>query len=217
MSPVSIRPAPLPPLYAIVDADLLVHHGWKVPKFAEALMRGGARLVQLRAKSATSGDAIVWADAIVSLGTRYGATITVNDRADLAQLSGAGGLHLGQDDLPVDAARRIMGSDALIGLSIHTQRQLEVALSEPISYVAVGPVFETHSKMAPDAVVGLELIAQAAARAEGLPLIGIGGITVERARDVIDAGATSVAVISDLLTGGNPERRVAEFLAVLSR
>ena len=206
---------PLSPLYAIVDADLSARHGWEVTQLAEAVMRGGARLVQLRAKSVSSETFMVWADTIVNLGIRYGATIILNDRVDLARLSGASGLHLGQEDLPVNAVRKILGPKALIGLSTHTLRQLNVALSAPISYVAVGPVFETQSKTVPDAVVGLEFVAQAAERVEGIPLVGIGGITVERARSVIDAGATSVAVISDLLTGGDPERRAAEFLSTL--
>lgn len=207
---------PLPPLYAIVDADVSSRHGWEVTKLAEAVMRGGARLVQLRAKSISSKTFMVWADTIVNLGIRYGASIILNDRADLVRLSGARGLHLGQEDLPMDAARQIVGPEALIGLSTHTLRQLNVALSGPISYVAVGPIFETQSKTVPDAVVGLEFVAQAAERVEGIPLVGIGGITVERARSVIDAGATSVAVISDLLTGGDPERRAAEFLSTLA-
>jgi len=207
---------PLSPLYAIIDADVSSRYGWEVTRLAEAVMRGGARLVQLRAKSVSSKTFIVWADTIVNLGIRYGATIILNDRADLVRLSGARGLHLGQEDLPVDAARQIVGPEALLGLSTHTLRQLDVALSGPISYVAVGPVFETQSKTAPDAVVGLEFVAQAAERVEGVPLIGIGGITLERARSVIRAGATSVAVISDLLTGGNPERRTAEFLDALT-
>ena len=206
---------PLSPLYAIADADLSARHGWEVTQLAEALMRGGARLVQLRAKSVSSETFMAWADTIVNLGIRYGATIILNDRVDLARLSGASGLHLGQEDLPVNAVRQIVGPECLIGLSTHTLRQLNVALSGPISYVAVGPVFETQSKTVTDAVVGLEFVAQAAERVEGIPLVGIGGITVERARSVIDAGATSVAVISDLLTGGDPERRAAEFLSTL--
>ena len=206
---------PLSPLYAIVDADLSARHGWEVTQLAEAVMRGGARLVQLRAKSVSSETFMAWADTIVNLGIRYGATIILNDRVDLARLSGASGLHLGQEDLPVNAVRKILGPEALIGRSTHTLRQLNVALSAPISYVAVGPVFETQSKTVPDAVVGLEFVAQAAERVEGIPLVGIGGITVERARSGIDAGATSVAVISDLLTGGDPERRAAEFLSTL--
>ncbi|HJO18578.1 MAG: thiamine phosphate synthase [Vicinamibacterales bacterium] len=207
---------PLSPLYAIVDADVSSRHGWEVTQLAEAVMRGGARLVQLRAKSVSSKTFMVWADTIVNLGIRYGASIILNDRADLVRLSGARGLHLGQEDLPVDAARQIVGPEALIGLSTHTLRQLNVALSGPTSYVAVGPVFETQSKTASDAVVGLEFVAQAAERVKGVPLVGIGGITLERARSVICAGATSVAVISDLLTGGNPERRAAEFLDALT-
>ena len=206
----------LSPLYAIIDADVSFRYGWEVTRLAEAVMRGGARLVQLRAKSVSSKTFMVWADTIVNLVIRYGANIILNDRADFVRLSGARGLHLGQDDLPVDAARQIVGPEALIGLSTHTLRQLDVALSGPISYVAVGPVFETRSKTAPDAVVGLEFVAQAAERVEGVPLRGIGGITLERARSVICAGATSVAVISDLLTGGNPERRAAEYLDALT-
>jgi thiamine-phosphate pyrophosphorylase len=209
---------PLPRLYAIVDAELSAAEGWDVPEVAEAMMRGGARLIQLRAKSAPSAAVLAWAEAVVALGARYGATVVVNDRADLARLAGAGGVHVGQDDLPAAAARQIVGPEALVGLSTHTLTQFEAALGELISYAAVGPVYGTVTKAEADAVVGLELVEQAAGRTGGMPgiaIVAIGGITVARAGDVIAAGATAVAVISDLLVGGDPERRTAEFLEAL--
>lgn len=217
------RPTPmtaLPPLYPIIDAELSADQGWDVPAVAEAMMRGGARLVQLRAKSDSSAVLLAWAEALVALGARYGATVVVNDRADLAFLAGAGGVHVGQDDLPAAAARRIVGPEAVVGLSTHSLTQFEAALDEPISYAAVGPVYPTGTKAEADAVLGLALVEQAAGRAGGMPgiaVVAIGGITLSRAPDVIAAGATAVAVISDLLVGGDPERRTAEFLEALSK
>lgn len=139
----------------------------------------------------------------------------VNDRVDVAKLSRADGVHLGQDDVPVAAAREILGPDAIIGYSTHTIAQIEAALGEPATYLAVGPVFGTRSKATGYEPVGLTLVREAARRARGLPVVAIGGITLETAPQVLEAGATSVAVISDLLGGGDPATRVRRFLEAL--
>ncbi len=215
VAPVRTAPNPLPKLYPIVDADLTARAGWEVPAFAEALLRGGAVLIQLRAKSTASGRLLAWADRLVDQAARYGATIVVNDRADVARLAGAGGVHVGQDDLSVAAVRGLLGPAAIVGLSTRTLGQLQAASVEPITYVALGPVFETHSKASPDAPVGLEMVRQAAGAAAPIPVVGIGGITLDNAAQVIAAGASTVAVIADLLVGGDPERRVAAFVAAL--
>lgn len=127
-------------------------------------------------------------------------------------------MHVGQDDLTPADVRRVLGPAAIVGLSTHTEAQLAAALDEPVSYVAVGPVFGTTTKDTGYEAVGLQLVERAAVRAAGrLPVVAIGGITLDSAAAVIGAGATSVAVITDLLVGGDPKARVQAFLDRLSR
>ena len=152
---------------------------------------------------------------VVARARPVGAIVIVNDRADLARLSGADGVHLGQDDLEPAAARRIVGDAALIGLSTHTIEQVRAACAAPVDYIAVGPVFGTSTKETGYRSVGTGFVREAAAAASTKPIVAIGGVTLARARDVIDAGAASVAVISDLLSTGNPEARVREFVQAL--
>ena len=168
----------------------------------------------MRAKDLPSGPFLDLCDAIVRTATSYGAQVIVNDRVDLACLSGAAGAHVGQDDLPPAQVRAILGPEAIVGLSTHTVEQLHRALREPIDYVAVGPVFGTGTKATGYDPIGLESVRAAAraAAARSVPVVAIGGITRDRARDVLAAGASSVAVISDLLAGGDPAARVREFL-----
>jgi thiamine-phosphate pyrophosphorylase len=140
----------------------------------------------------------------------------VNDRADLARLSGAAGVHVGQDDLTPAAVRRLLGPDAIVGYSTHSTDQFDAALLEPVSYIAVGPVFGTSTKETGYEAVGLELVSAAAARAQGRPLVTIGGITLDRVADLIAAGTSAVAVIADLLAGNDPAKRVAAYIRVLN-
>lgn len=145
----------------------------------------------------------------------YGADVIVNDRADLARFAGAAGVHVGQDDLPPSAAREILGPDAVVGYSTHTVAQIEAAVKEPVSYIAIGPVFSTPTKDTGYEPVGPERVAEAVRIARGLPVIAIGGITLDNARRAIDAGASGVAVISGLLAGGDPRRQVAAYLRAI--
>jgi thiamine-phosphate pyrophosphorylase len=154
---------------------------------------------------------------VVRTAEAHRATVIVNDRADLALLSGADGVHVGQDDLTPSAVRRLLGPDAIVGCSTHTVDQFEAAMLEPASYLAVGPVFGTSTKETGYDAAGLELVAAAAARAHGRPVVAIGGITLENASSVIAAGAASVAVISDLLVGDDPTRRTQAFLQRLAQ
>jgi thiamine-phosphate pyrophosphorylase len=144
--------------------------------------------------------------------------VIVNDRADIARLSGADGVHVGQEDLSPRAVRQVVGADAVVGVSTHTVEQLERALDEPISYVAIGPVFGTMTKHTGYEAIGLERVAAAARRAtaRSLPLVAIGGITLERAASVVAAGATSVAVIGDLLATADPEGQTRLYLRMLA-
>ena len=190
-----------------------------MPAVAEAYLAGGARFIQIRAKGVSSSVFLRLSEEVVSRAREAGATVIVNDRADIARLAGADGVHLGQDDVEPAAARRILGEEAIIGLSTHSIEQVRLACRQPIDYLAVGPIFRTSTKETGDRVVGTELVDQArtAVSLAGLdtPIVAIGGITLDRARSVIQAGATSVAVISDLLAGGSPEARVREYLTAL--
>jgi thiamine-phosphate pyrophosphorylase len=199
-----------------VDLDLAVRAGWEPIDLARAFLDGGATLIQLRAKQVSSAAFLHLADEAVLLAGPYHANIIVNDRVDIALLSAAAGVHVGQDDLPPNSARRLLGDGAVVGLSTHTVAQVERALREPISYLAVGPVFGTRSKETGYAAVGLELVGNAARLAGELPIVAIGGITLENAGSVIEVGATSVAVISDLLVGNDPRSRTQAFLQALT-
>jgi thiamine-phosphate pyrophosphorylase len=209
----------LPRLCAICDAEASARAGWTLIDVARAFLNGGARLLQVRAKRASSSWLLETSIAIVAAAREAHASVIINDRADVARLAGADGVHLGQEDLTPAAVRAIVGDTAMIGRSTHTPDELDRALSEPIDYVAIGPVFETATKATGHAALGLDRVSRAAAatRPRGLPLVAIGGVTLDRAADVLRAGADSVAVISDLLDGGNPEARVAAYIAALER
>ena len=158
-------------------------------------------------------------EEVIARARRAGATVIVNDRADLARLSDADGVHVGQEDLPPAAVRQIVGGSAIVGLSTHSADQVRHACRQPVDYIAIGPVFGTATKDTGYDQVGIDLVARATAIIEqagaALPLVAIGGITLDRAREVVDAGARCVAVISDLLSTGNPERRVREYVEAL--
>jgi thiamine-phosphate pyrophosphorylase len=205
-------------LNAIVDADAAAQAGWTALELARACLEGGATFLQLRAKQTTSGSFLDTAAAIVAICAPFGARLIVNDRADIARLAGAAGVHVGQEDLAPEAVRRILGPQSIVGVSTHTTAQLDAAVREPVNYVAIGPVFGTASKSTGYDAIGLAMVEQAAARAHarGLPVVAIGGITLDRAADVVAAGADSVAVISDLLTRGDPQARVRAYLERLA-
>jgi thiamine-phosphate pyrophosphorylase len=164
-------------------------------------------------------DLLDAATRIVAAAHARGATVVINDRADIAKLSGADGVHVGQDDLAPAAVRGIVGADAIVGLSTHTVEQLDRAAGQPVTYLAIGPVFGTTSKDTGYDAVGLDMVRKASRRAaeRGVPLVAIGGITLDRARSVIEAGAASVAVIGDLLSSADPVNRTREFTELLSR
>ena len=199
-------------LYAIVDVDLADGYGWSPTDLGEAIIKGGGRLLQIRAKRSSSESFLACADSLVDLARPSNTSIIVNDRVDVAKISGASGVHVGQDDLSVARIRRILGNDAVVGLSTHCRSQVDLAVQESVSYIAVGPVFATRSKETGYQPVGLELVRYAATQWPQSIIVGIGGITLDRASSVIEAGANAVAVISDLLTHGDPERRTRAYL-----
>jgi thiamine-phosphate pyrophosphorylase len=183
---------PLPRLYAIADASF----GDPVD-LAEKLFAGGVRLLQIRNKKASSRELLQQVERILSLAPAD-AHVLVNDRVDVALLAGAVGVHLGQTDLAPVLARQILGPDRFIGLSTHNLEQALEADKLPVDYIGVGPVFWTSSKENPDPVLGLERLAEIC-RAVRKPVVAIGGITIDQARQVRTAGAHSLAVIRDLV------------------
>ncbi len=213
----SVPGRPLPSrLYAIADADVAAAAGWDVPDLVDTFLQAGARFIQIRAKSTPGGQLLAWVDRVARLAGD--AWIIVNDRVDVALVAGTRHVHLGQDDLPVHDARLMLGADAVIGLSTHTPDQIARACTLPVDYIAVGPVFGTHTKDTGYAPVGLALVADARRRADAAdarPVVAIGGITLDTARATIEAGASAVVVISDLLRGGHPGARVRAYLSAL--
>lgn len=196
-------PLELPQLYALTDAAL---SGLSHAEQVERLIDGGATLIQLREKDLRPLEFYRQAKAALRMARRRGARIIINDRVDLALALQADGVHLGQDDLPPDAARRLLGENAIIGLSTHNADQARQAVTFPVDYVAIGPVFSTANKLDPAREVGLEGVWAVRNAVGAMPLVAIGGITEANARQVIDAGADAVAVISALLS--RPEETI---------
>ena len=189
-----------------------------MPDLVAACLDGGATFLQIRAKTTSSTSLLRMVDAVLARAEAFGALVVVNDRADVARLAGARAVHIGQDDLPPAAVRLVAGPNTFVGLSTHTDIQVQAALTEPVNYLAIGPVFGTATKATGYDAVGLDMVRHAAgsARAVDLPVVAIGGITLQRAPEVITAGATAVAVIGDLLSTGDPAGRVRAFLTALS-
>jgi thiamine-phosphate pyrophosphorylase len=189
-------PFRLPRFYPILDTVAVTERGCAVIPAAKALLDAGIKILQYRHKDDWTQVHFDEAKQIANLCHEVGVLFVLNDRADFARLLGAA-LHVGQDDLPPVAARRVM-SDEVIGFSTHDELQLARANEEPIEYVSLGPIFVTNSKNKPDPVVGIDGLRTLRPFTEK-QLAAIGGITPENARDVLNAGADSVAVISGLL------------------
>jgi thiamine-phosphate pyrophosphorylase len=203
-------------LHAILDVHAAERAGWAPLDLGRAFLTAGAPLVQIRAKHLALAPLLDLADRLVDAAATFGSSVIVNDRADIARMAKAAGVHVGQDDIAPRDARPIVGPDAIVGVSTHTIDQVRAACAEPVSYIAVGPVFGTQTKDTGYQAVGLELVSAAAKAAGSIPIVAIGGVTLENARSVLDAGAASVAVIGDLLTGGDPRGRIAAYLQALA-
>jgi thiamine-phosphate pyrophosphorylase len=190
----------LPRIYALTDVGL---SGLSHAEQVELLSAGGATLVQLREKEMSARQFYEQAKVAVAVAARRGVQLIVNDRVDVALAIGAHGVHLGQDDMPPDAARRLLGPQAVIGYSTHNIEQAIAATRLPLDYLAIGPIFATTTKSDTAPVLGLEGLRTVRQAIGTFPLVAIGGITHANAREVIEAGADSVAVISALLSNSN--------------
>jgi thiamine-phosphate pyrophosphorylase len=202
-----------PALYAILDSDVTET---PLTELAEALADAGVRLVQLRDKRSSALQIHTRAKQLAAILGPRGVRFVLNDRADIAAICGADGVHVGQDDLPVADARKICGAPKWVGVSTHNLEQLRAADRTSADYIAVGPIFPTGTKANPDPVVGVDFL-RAARRETRKPLAAIGGITVESAAEVFSAGADSVAVIRDLSAASDPSERAREYLAIAER
>ena len=184
----------LPAVYPLTDTQLSgLSHAEQVTLFADA----GARLVQLREKHASPLDFYNQAKLALEVALLRGVELIINDRVDLALALGFG-VHLGQDDLPPEAARRLLGDEAVIGYSTHSVEQAIAAARLPIDYLAIGPIFATSTKENPSPVVGLTGLQAVRSAIGSMPLVAIGGITLNNVQEVLAAGADSVALISGL-------------------
>lgn len=186
----------LPRFYPIVDTDALAARQWPALAFSEALLTAGVRILQYRHKDSWTQRHFDEAKEIAALAKQAGALFVVNDRADFASLLGAG-VHLGQNDLPPVAARKIV-ADGVMGFSTHNELQLKRANDEPVQYLALGPIFATTSKLQPDPVVGLDGL-RALRPLTRKPLVAIGGIILENVPSVFEAGADAVATVAGIL------------------
>lgn len=186
----------LPKLYPITDVRLSgLSHAEQVTRFIE----GGATLVQLREKHLSPREFYQEAEAALRVARERGVRLIINDRSDIALALGADGVHLGQDDLPPEAARELLGPTAIIGFSTHNIDQAIAAARLPVDYIAIGPIFTTSSKENPDPIVGIKGLRLVREQASQMPIVAIGGINDENVRSVLEAGADAVAVISTLL------------------
>jgi thiamine-phosphate pyrophosphorylase len=202
----------LPRFYPILDAGLLLGAGLSIESFARELRAAGVRFLQYRDKDAADELLLERAAMLHRVFPVSDSCLILNDRVPLVLSAGYDGVHVGQEDLSPADARRVLGSDMVVGVSTHSESQLLDAAVSPVDYVAIGPVFATSSKRVPDPVVGLEGV-RAARAITDKPLVAIGGITRANCAAVIEAGADSVAVISDLIQ--NPGKSVEEFFSRL--
>jgi thiamine-phosphate pyrophosphorylase len=207
----------LPRLYPILDADALARAGIPLIAAGHALYDAGVRWVQYRDKQATDGEVLERMRLLRSIFPAGDAVLLLNDRVLLCAAAEADGVHIGQEDMDPAEARKALGRGRLLGVSTHNVAQLRAVVKTGVAdYLAIGPVFATASKENPDPVVGLEGV-KAARALTRLPLVAIGGITAENGREVIEAGADAVAVISALLpqAGQGMSQRIRDFLAFL--
>jgi thiamine-phosphate pyrophosphorylase len=205
----------LPLFYPIIDTEFLAKQGVDSSGLLSELLAAGARILQYRHKGHYGPDELEQVRTLTRAVQRAGSKMIVNDRADIALLAGADGVHVGQEDLPPAAVRDLIGPDRIIGYSTHNEAQLRSAAGEPVDYLAIGPIFATGSKDKPDPVVGVEELKRLRLLT-AKPLVAIGGITRANAPQAWAAGAHSVAVISDLV-GKDGQFAASEWMTLASR
>lgn len=202
-------------IYPLTDARLSgLSHAEQVIRLSD----GGANLIQLREKDLTPREFFKQAQEASQIARRRGVRIVINDRVDMALAVEADGVHLGQEDFPPEAARRLLGDRAIIGVSTHNVEQARRASRLPVNYLAIGPIFTTSSKSNSEPAVGLDGLRNVRDAIGNFPLVAIGGISHENAQDVLESGADAVAVLSALLANSNEvTERTKRLFAALKR
>jgi len=202
-------------IYCIIDSAFVSED--KIIDTCRVLIDGGAQIIQLRMKEASSGDYLKYCCDLSLICREHDVLFVVNDRPDIAKISRARGLHLGQDDIPVDAARKICGDEMVIGISTHEQKEFDAALDSSADYIAMGPVFDTSSKTDKTiSGVGLDFLKYGCERSTK-PMVAIGGINSNNIKAVFDNGADSVAVISELYKSGDPAQSLEKLLTLVKK
>lgn len=199
----------LPPIYPITDKKMARkcdHHS-----ILRELVRGGARFVQIRDKDTPEEELLPDLRRCIEFASKRNVNLILNDRCDLVLSSGLSGVHLGQEDLPPERARFLLGEKSIIGLSTHSLPQVRKASSLPIQYIGFGPIFRTLTKDNLSPVVGIRKLIQAC-RQSSVPVVAIGGIGLKQVRKVLNAGASSAAVISALMKSEDIARKMEDFL-----
>ena len=187
----------LPKVYPITDTNL---SGLSHAEQIDRLIAGGATLIQLRDKHAAPRDFYRQAEAALQIARKHDVRLIINDRVDVALALGADGVHLGQTDMPAEAARRLLGERVIVGISTHNLEQAKLAANMPVDYVAFGPIFKTSTKENPDPIAGLEALRGVRTIVGALPVVAIGGITLANAEEVWKAGADAVSSIAALVS-----------------
>jgi thiamine-phosphate pyrophosphorylase len=196
------------PIYPITNREL---SGLSHTEQVRSLVGSGVTLIQLREKTADSADFFKDAANALLIARSAGIKLIINDRVDIALALGADGVHLGQDDLPAEAARRLLGSEAIIGFSTHTLEQASAASHLPVDYIAIGPVFSTSTKIDPEEITGVETIAKIQRLRLGYPLVAIGGIDQDNISEVAENGADAAAIVSAIWASSvTPERKIVQ-------
>lgn len=197
-------------LYAIIDTSLIALS--EAEKTAVEILEGGAKIIQLRAKDAPTGPMLEAARKIRALTVSYGALFMVNDRVDVALLSRADGVHLGNEDIPAEDARKLLGKNSIIGISTHTRHEALEARKRGADYISFGPVFATKTKKDALSPRGLKALKQAI-EAVSIPVVAIGGINEKNLSDVLACGVDATAIISDILTSKDIGAKVTRIIA----
>lgn len=201
----------LPNIYPIIDIPLISSDN--IGKTAQAMIDGGAKILQLRAKKLSSGEFLEEARIIRKITKDKGAIFIVNDRVDIALLTDADGVHLGQDDLPVKEARRLLGNNKIIGYSTHNIRETLESKKLPVDYISFGPIFATKTKEDAQTPKGLKGLDEAR-KAVKIPIVAIGGITETNMAHVLNQGIESVAMISDIFAAKDIPKKINRLISI---
>ncbi len=201
----------LPRIYPIIDDTYIPYD--RMEETAQALIDGGARILQLRGKDISSAELLMAARSIARLTKKEDVIFIVNDRIDIALFSNADGVHIGQDDMPVLVARKLLGREKIIGFSTHSVKEAVAAEKLPVDYISFGPLFTTKSKKDAEEPKGVKVLTEVSSSVE-IPIVAIGGIGGERIGEVLRSGANSVAMISDILSATDIKGKMKHLMAM---